>query len=95
MRDATVENGTEHLALASAVETDVAIIGGGFTGVSAEYHISKAGMSVCLVEAKTIGHGGSGRNVGLVNAGLWTPKTTFFEAGSIVTHVATTRRKAK
>jgi glycine/D-amino acid oxidase-like deaminating enzyme len=26
-----------------------------------------------VLEANTIGHGGSGRNVGLVNAGLWLP----------------------
>ncbi|MDF1836007.1 MAG: FAD-dependent oxidoreductase, partial [Alteraurantiacibacter sp. bin_em_oilr2.035] len=29
--------------------------------------------SVTLLEAHLIGHGGSGRNVGLVNAGLWLP----------------------
>ncbi|SLN36496.1 Gamma-glutamylputrescine oxidoreductase [Roseovarius albus] len=31
------------------------------------------GADVTLLEAETIGHGGSGRNVGLVNAGLWLP----------------------
>lgn len=34
------------------------------------------GASVCLLEAESIGHGGSGRNVGLVNAGLWLPPET-------------------
>jgi glycine/D-amino acid oxidase-like deaminating enzyme len=52
---------------------DLLIIGGGYTGVSAAREASKAGASVCLLEAKTIGFGGSGRNVGLVNAGLWLP----------------------
>lgn len=52
---------------------DLAIIGGGFTGCSAALEATRSGASVALVEAQTIGHGGSGRNVGLVNAGLWLP----------------------
>lgn len=55
------------------VTADVAIIGGGITGLSAALHLAQAGVRVCLLEANRIGHGGSGRNVGLVNAGLWTP----------------------
>lgn len=51
--------------------TDVAVIGGGFTGVSAALHLAEAGTDVVLLEAKEIGYGGSGRNVGLANAGLW------------------------
>lgn len=50
---------------------DLAVIGGGFTGCSAALRAAQAGASVCLLEAAEIGHGGSGRNVGLVNAGLW------------------------
>ena len=53
--------------------TDLAIIGGGFTGLSAALHAAGQGAEVTLLEAETIGHGGSGRNVGLVNAGLWLP----------------------
>lgn len=52
---------------------DMVVIGGGFTGVSAALHAARAGASVCLLEAQDIGHGGSGRNVGLANAGLWLP----------------------
>ncbi len=52
---------------------DLVIIGGGFTGCSAALHAAELGASVRLLEAETIGHGGSGRNVGLVNAGLWMP----------------------
>ena len=55
------------------VVADVVIVGGGFTGCSAALHLAEAGINVLLLEAQTIGHGGSGRNVGLVNAGLWTP----------------------
>ncbi len=57
--------------LAATVQADVVIIGGGFTGCSAALHLSEAGARVRLLEAETIGFGGSGRNVGLVNAGLW------------------------
>lgn len=50
---------------------DVAVIGGGYTGLSAALHLAEKGVSVALAEARQIGHGGSGRNVGLVNAGMW------------------------
>lgn len=52
-------------------KTDVAVIGGGYTGLSAALHLAEAGTDVVLLEAKEIGFGGAGRNVGLVNAGLW------------------------
>ncbi len=55
---------------------DLAIIGGGFTGCSAALRAAGQGLNVTLLEAETIGHGGSGRNVGLVNAGLWLPPDT-------------------
>src|SRR5690606_16495238 len=50
---------------------DVAIVGAGFTGLSAALHLAQAGVSVAVLEGVEIGFGGSGRNVGLVNAGLW------------------------
>ncbi|MEZ5840011.1 MAG: FAD-binding oxidoreductase [Hyphomicrobiales bacterium] len=59
--------------LIGEVEADVVIVGGGYTGLSAALHLAERGAAVRLVEAVEIGHGGSGRNVGLVNAGLWTP----------------------
>lgn len=59
--------------LASSVTADLVIIGGGFTGNSAALEAARRGASVVLLEAETFGHGGSGRNVGLVNAGLWLP----------------------
>ena len=52
---------------------DAVIVGGGFTGCSAALHLAEAGVGVRLLEAQSIGFGGSGRNVGLVNAGLWLP----------------------
>lgn len=53
------------------VTAQVAVVGGGYSGLSAALHLAEAGVSVALVEAGEIGSGGSGRNVGLVNAGLW------------------------
>lgn len=53
--------------------TNLAIIGGGFTGLSTALHAAERGIDCHVLEAKHIGHGGSGRNVGLVNAGLWLP----------------------
>jgi glycine/D-amino acid oxidase-like deaminating enzyme len=51
--------------------TDVAIIGGGYTGLSAAIHLAQNGCDATLLEAKSIGFGGSGRNAGFVNAGFW------------------------
>lgn len=58
-------------ALASSVKADVCVIGGGITGLCAAIHLLEQGKSVALLEAHQLGHGGSGRNVGLVNAGTW------------------------
>ena len=52
---------------------DLVIVGGGFTGLSTALHGAETGLDCHVLEARQIGHGGSGRNVGLVNAGLWLP----------------------
>ena len=44
--------------------TDVAIIGAGFTGLSAALHLARAGISATVLEAKNVGWGASGRNGG-------------------------------
>ena len=59
--------------LTDNITVDLVVIGGGFTGLNAARVAAHEGLRVCLIEAETIGHGGSGRNVGLVNAGLWLP----------------------
>lgn len=53
------------------LEADVVIIGGGFTGCSAALHLAQRGARAIVLEQHDIGFGGSGRNVGLVNAGMW------------------------
>jgi gamma-glutamylputrescine oxidase len=51
---------------------DVAIIGGGLTGVSAAYHLAQGGVRVALFEAEQIGSGASGRTGGIVLEGTAT-----------------------
>src|SRR3546814_8848826 len=58
-------------ALTGDRATDVAVVGGGYTGLSAALHLAEAGAGVILLEAAEVGFGGAGRNVGLVNAGMW------------------------
>lgn len=57
--------------LVGASEADVVIVGGGYTGLSCALHLAEAGKSAILLEAHEFGFGGAGRNVGLINAGLW------------------------
>lgn len=52
---------------------DVAIVGGGYTGLPTALHAAQKGLSAHVIEAEKIGFGGSGRNCGLVNAALWVP----------------------
>jgi glycine/D-amino acid oxidase-like deaminating enzyme len=59
------------LPLAGDIVADVAVVGGGYTGLSAALHLAEAGSRVALLEANDIGYGGAGRNVGLINAGMW------------------------
>ncbi|WP_170533515.1 NAD(P)/FAD-dependent oxidoreductase [Ruegeria atlantica] len=69
----TCREHVEDRPLSGDLTVDLAVIGGGYTGCSAALTAAQAGASVCLLEAQGIGHGGSGRNVGLANAGLWLP----------------------
>lgn len=57
--------------LSGDASADIAIVGAGYTGLSAALHAAREGARVAVLDAIGIGAGGSGRNVGLVNAGLW------------------------
>lgn len=52
--------------LTGTEETDVAIIGGGFTGLSAAIEAARRGCNVTVLEGKAVGWGASGRNNGQV-----------------------------
>ncbi|MEJ5247070.1 MAG: FAD-binding oxidoreductase [Caldilinea sp.] len=55
-------------ALKGAIHADLAIIGGGFTGVSTAYYVSKRfpNRRIVLLEAAALANGASGRNGGMM-----------------------------
>ena len=69
--EASAPPAPEAPALQGHATVDVAIVGAGYTGLSAALHLAEGGATVRVLEALDIGFGGSGRNVGLVNAGMW------------------------
>lgn len=69
----SAQNSSDFQTLQQDLEADLVVVGGGFTGCSAALEAARMGAKVVLLEAQEIAHGGSGRNVGLVNAGLWLP----------------------
>ncbi|MGR3803122.1 NAD(P)/FAD-dependent oxidoreductase [Marinibacterium profundimaris] len=63
---ATAPDRVPSAPLKGAAETDVAIIGAGFTGLSAAIEARRRGHEVTVVEANAAGWGASGRNNGQV-----------------------------
>jgi len=55
-------------ALTKSITADIAIIGGGFTGVSTAYYVSQQfpNRRIVLLEAAALANGGSGRNGGMM-----------------------------
>jgi glycine/D-amino acid oxidase-like deaminating enzyme len=51
-------------------EVDVAIVGGGYTGLSTALHLAKKGARVAVLEQETLGWGASSRNGGHCNTGI-------------------------
>ncbi|HAV76555.1 MAG TPA: FAD-dependent oxidoreductase [Anaerolineae bacterium] len=60
-------------------KADVAVIGGGYTGLSAALTLAKKGVSVAVLEAETIGWGASSRNGGMTLTGLKLPMQSVFK----------------
>ena len=56
-------------APAGDLTCDVCVIGGGYTGLSAAWHLAERGYDVVLLEASRVGFGASGRNGGQVGQG--------------------------
>jgi len=71
------------------IDVDVAIVGGGFTGLSSAYHIKKAepNLKVALLESAVIGFGASGRNGGF--------NMTLFGLTLSITALRFSKQKAK
>jgi gamma-glutamylputrescine oxidase len=55
--------------LDGSVRTDVAIVGGGYTGLSAALHLAEAGIGAAVIETERVGWGASGRNGGQLHSG--------------------------
>lgn len=75
--------------LAGDIDVDVAIVGGGFTGLSSAYHLKLAepDLRIAILESEVIGFGASGRNGGF--------NMTLFGLTLGITALRFGRRKAK
>ncbi len=63
---ASANDDSRHPKLDGDLQTDVCVIGGGYTGLSAALHLAEAGFDVVLLEGERIGWGASGRNGGQI-----------------------------
>jgi glycine/D-amino acid oxidase-like deaminating enzyme len=68
--EATAGPAAEWPVLAAPMHADVAVVGAGFTGLSAALHLGDAGLDTVVLDAQAPGWGASGRNGGQVIAGL-------------------------
>lgn len=63
---AVSRNRRDRLALHDEITVDLAIVGGGFSGLSTALHAAGKGLSVAVLEAAIIAWGATGRNAGFV-----------------------------
>lgn len=66
---------TKYPELSKDIEVDIAIIGGGITGITAASHLVKAGKKVAIVEADKIG----GVTTGYSTGNLYIPVQPFYQ----------------
>ncbi len=71
--EATADPAPSYPELGDDVLADVAIVGAGYTGLSAALQIATDGRRAVVLEADTIGWGASGRNGGLVSGKFRVP----------------------
>ncbi|WP_422372710.1 NAD(P)/FAD-dependent oxidoreductase [Hoeflea sp.] len=67
--EATLGERPEYGRLGGPATADVVIVGGGFTGLQAAYHLAASGKDVVLIEGARFGDGASGRNGGQLGTG--------------------------
>ncbi len=67
---ATAMAAPAYAAVPAQTTTDVAIVGGGYTGLSTALHLARSGARVTVIEASEPGWGASGRNGGQIISGL-------------------------
>jgi len=80
---ATATPAPECPALTASIEADCCVIGAGYTGLACALALAEQGTNVVVLDARGIGHGGSGRNGGQVIPGLkQDPDELLAEVGS-------------
>jgi len=67
---ATLNHDTDFPVLQGTHSVDVAIIGGGFTGIATAVELAEKGLEVAVLDSHEIGWGASGRNGGQVTGSL-------------------------
>lgn len=67
---ASIDQESDYPTLTGEQHVDIAIVGGGFTGVTTALELAERGYRVAIVEARKIGWGASGRNGGQVTGSL-------------------------
>lgn len=83
----TVADSKVRPLLSDNQDCDTVIIGGGLAGLTTALQLVRAGQSVIVLEAESVGFGASGRNGGFVSAGFATGNDTIARmAGGEVAH---------
>jgi gamma-glutamylputrescine oxidase len=67
---ASVDGSTRYPRLEGTTQTDICVVGGGFSGVATALTLAERGYKVALVESNRIGWGASGRNGGQLIGGI-------------------------
>jgi glycine/D-amino acid oxidase-like deaminating enzyme len=60
--------GQTYMSFDKDIEVDVAIVGGGITGLTSAYLLKQSGLKVAVLEKRTVGAGTSGRTTGKVSS---------------------------
>ncbi len=68
----TMADTATRAALSGPVECDTVIVGAGLAGLTTALELARAGQSVVVLEAESVGFGASGRNGGFVGPGYST-----------------------
>src|SRR5919202_1636466 len=64
----TAQSASPLPCLEADMRADVAIVGGGYSGLSAAHALQQRGIRPLVLEANSVGWGASGRNGGVVSA---------------------------
>lgn len=83
---AVSRNRRDRPALDDEINVDLAIVGGGFSGLSTALHAAGKGLSVSVLEAEIIAWGATGRNAGFV-----VPNFAKMDPDSILAHLGPER----